>query len=83
MALHSAGGRCLKEAAIGDVNSERARREAVEHVGNTRPAQGENRVQAAMRRYLGASFFHDTESKPKSAGGTKKGKAGKGKKTAD
>ena len=30
-----------------------------------------------MRRYLGASFFHDTESKPKSAGETK-GKAGEG-----
>jgi hypothetical protein len=53
---------------MGDVNSERARREAAEHVGNTRPTEGENRVQAAMRRYLGASYFHDTEAEPRPTG---------------
>ena len=44
---------------MSDVNKEQARREAVENVGNRPPTEGENRVQAAMRRYLGAEVFHE------------------------
>lgn len=44
---------------MSDVNKEKARREAVENVGNRPPTEGENRVQAAMRRYLGAEVFHE------------------------
>jgi hypothetical protein len=49
---------------MGDVNSERARREAAETVGNQRPSTGENRVQAAMRRYLGAEIFDELQPEP-------------------
>lgn len=44
---------------MSDVNKERAQHEAVENVGNRPPTEGENRVQAAMRRYLGAEVFHE------------------------
>ncbi|MDF2146518.1 hypothetical protein [Knoellia sp. p5-6-4] len=44
---------------MSDVNSERARHEARESVGNRPPREGENRVEAAMRRYLGAEMFDE------------------------
>ena len=56
---------------MGDVNSERARREAVETVGNQRPSTGENRVQAAMRRYLGAEIFDELQPEPSAEAATK------------
>ena len=56
---------------MGDVNSERARHEAVETVGNQRPSTGENRVQAAMRRYLGAEIFDELHPEPSTEAATK------------
>jgi hypothetical protein len=56
---------------MGDVNSERARREARETVGNQRPTTGENRVQAAMRRYLGAEIFDELNPEPSEGAATK------------
>ncbi|HEY7719880.1 MAG TPA: hypothetical protein VH915_14050 [Pedococcus sp.] len=50
---------------MGEVEKEKARREAVEHVAGVPPTEGENRVQAAMRRYLGAQAFHDTHEPAK------------------
>jgi hypothetical protein len=52
---------------MSDVNSERARHEARESVGNRPPREGETRTEAAMRRYLGAEMFdelHRPEKKP-------------------
>jgi hypothetical protein len=52
---------------MSDVNSERARHEARESVGNRPPREGENRVESAMRRYLGAEMFdelHRPEKEP-------------------
>jgi hypothetical protein len=43
-----------KEPGMGDLSNERIEREARDAVGAQRPTTGENRVQAAMRRYLGA-----------------------------
>lgn len=53
---------------MSDVNKEQARREAVENVGNRPPTEGENRVQAAMRRYLGAEVFHEVHPPEKAKG---------------
>ena len=39
---------------MGDIENEKAGREARDAVGAQRPTTGENRVQAGMRRYLGA-----------------------------
>ena len=44
---------------MSDVNSERARHEARESVGNRPPREGETAVEAAMRRYLGAEMFDE------------------------
>lgn len=53
---------------MGDIQNEQAGREARDAVGAQRPDAGENRVQAAMRRYLGAVLSHshkrDHEEKP-------------------
>lgn len=46
---------------MGDIESERAGREARDAVGAQRPTTGENRVQAAMRRYLGAVSFRSRD----------------------
>ena len=52
---------------MSDVNSERARHEARESVGNRPPREGENRVEAAMRRYLGAEMFDELHRPEKKA----------------
>jgi hypothetical protein len=57
-------GASSKEAAMSDVNSERAGHEARESVGNRPPKEGETRVEAAMRRYLGAEMFDELHPKP-------------------
>lgn len=49
---------------MSDVNSERASHEARESVGNRPPKEGETRVEAAMRRYLGAEMFDELHPKP-------------------
>ncbi len=49
---------------MSDVNSERASHEARESVGNRPPREGETRVEAAMRRYLGAEMFDELHPKP-------------------
>ena len=43
-----------KEPDMGDISDEQIGREARDSVGAQRPTTGENRVLAAMRRYLGA-----------------------------
>jgi hypothetical protein len=48
---------------MSDVNSERAGHEARESVGNRPPREGETRVEAAMRRYLGAEMFDELHPK--------------------
>lgn len=42
---------------MSDVNSERIRHEAVESVGARPPKDSDDRVQGAMRRYLGSAAF--------------------------
>lgn len=64
---------------MSDVNSERARHEARESVGNRPPKEGETRVEAAMRRYLGAEMFDELHPKPP----TKKAARKAAKKTAE
>jgi hypothetical protein len=54
---------------MGDVNSERARHEARESVGNRPPREGESRTEAAMRRYLGAEMFDELHRPEKKAQG--------------
>jgi len=54
---------------MGDVNSERARHEARESVGNRPPREGESRTEAAMRRYLGAEMFDELHRPEKKAHG--------------
>ena len=49
---------------MSNVNSERAGHEARESVGNRPPREGETRVEAAMRRYLGAEMFDELHPKP-------------------
>jgi hypothetical protein len=59
---------------MSDVNSERARHEARESVGNRPPREGETAVEAAMRRYLGAEMFdelHRPEKEPEKKPGKK------------
>ena len=51
---------------MGDIQNERAGREARDAVGAQRPDTGENRVQAAMRRYLGAVLSHSRDKDHKS-----------------
>lgn len=46
---------------MGDIDKGRIEREARDAVGAHRPTTGENRVQAAMRRYLGAVAFRSQE----------------------
>jgi hypothetical protein len=62
---------------MSDVNSERARHEARESVGNRPPREGETAVEAAMRRYLGAEMFdelHRPEKEPEKKPEKKPGK---------
>ena len=62
---------------MSDVNSERARHEARESVGNRPPREGETAVEAAMRRYLGAEMFdelHRPEKKSEKKPGKKPAK---------
>lgn len=49
---------------MGDLSNERIEREARDAVGAQRPTTGENRVQAAMRRYLGAVASRARDKKP-------------------
>ena len=53
---------------MADIQNEQAGREARDAVGAQRPDTGENRAQAAMRRYLGAVISHsqnrDHDEKP-------------------
>jgi hypothetical protein len=59
---------------MSDVNSERARQEARESVGNRAPREGETAVEAAMRRFLGAEMFdelHRPEKGPEKKPGRK------------
>jgi hypothetical protein len=58
---------------MSDVNSERARHEARESVGNRPPREGETGVEAAMRRYLGAEMFEELH-RPEKAEGKKPAK---------
>ncbi len=44
-----------KETVMNNINDKRIGREARDEVGASPPTSGENRVQAAMRRYLGAA----------------------------
>ena len=46
---------------MGDIENEKAGREARDAVGAQRPTTGENRVQAGMRRYLGAIASHSRD----------------------
>ena len=57
-------GRCLGAPAwegevMARIDDERAGHEARDSVAAQPPAVGENRVQAAMRRYLGAAAWRD------------------------
>jgi len=49
---------------MGDLSNERIGREARDAVGAQRPTTGENRVQAAMHRYLGAVASRARDKKP-------------------
>jgi len=49
---------------MGELSNERIEREARDAVGAHRPTTGENRVQAAMRRYLGAVAFRARGKEP-------------------
>jgi hypothetical protein len=49
---------------MGDIGNEQIGREARAAVGAHRPTIGENRVQAAMRRYLGAVAFRTHGKEP-------------------
>lgn len=46
---------------MGAIDKERMGREARDAVGSERPTTGENRVQSAMRRYLGAVAFRSQD----------------------
>lgn len=46
---------------MGDMDKERMGREARDTVGAQRPAMGENRVQSAVRCYLGAVAFRSQD----------------------
>lgn len=47
---------------MGDIGNERIGREALDAIGARRPTTGENSVQSAMRRYLGAVAFRSRDS---------------------
>jgi hypothetical protein len=49
---------------MGDISDEQIGREARDAVGAQRPTTGENRVQAAMRRYLGAVASRTRDKEP-------------------
>ena len=49
---------------MGDISDEQIGREARDSVGAQRPTTGENRVQAAMRRYLGAVASRTRDKEP-------------------
>jgi hypothetical protein len=53
-----------KEPDMGDISDEQIGREARDAVGAQRPTTGENRVQAAMRRYLGAVASRTRDKEP-------------------
>ena len=53
-----------KEPGMGDISNKRIGREARDAVGARRPTTGENRVQAAMRRYLGAVASRARDKEP-------------------
>jgi hypothetical protein len=46
---------------MGDIENEKVGREARDAVGAQRPTTGENRVQAGIRRYLGAIASHSRD----------------------
>lgn len=50
---------------MSDIDRERARKEAADAITSRPPSEGESRVQAAMRRYLGASLFTHTRDRSK------------------
>jgi hypothetical protein len=49
---------------MGDISDEQIGREARDSVGAQRPTTGENRVLAAMRRYLGAVASRTRDKEP-------------------
>jgi len=53
-----------KEPDMGDISDEQIGREARDAVGARRPTSGENRVLAAMRRYLGAVASRTRDKEP-------------------
>jgi hypothetical protein len=53
-----------KEPDMGDISDEQIGREARDSVGAQRPTTGENRVLAAMRRYLGAVASRTRDKEP-------------------
>jgi hypothetical protein len=53
-----------KEPDMGDTSDEQIGREARDAVGARRPTTGENRVLAAMRRYLGAVASRTRDKEP-------------------
>jgi hypothetical protein len=53
-----------KEPDMGDISDEQIGREARDAVSARRPTSGENRVQAAMRRYLGAVASRTRDKEP-------------------
>jgi hypothetical protein len=53
-----------KEPDMGDISDEQIGREARDAVSARRPTTGENRVQAAMRRYLGAVASRTRDKEP-------------------
>ena len=50
-----------------DIDSERIRREAADAVGSRLPEASQQRVEAAMRRYLGTSMFEMLKESPSEA----------------
>jgi hypothetical protein len=50
---------------MSDIERERVRKEAADAITSRPPSEGESRVQAAMRRYLGASLFTNTRNRSK------------------
>ena len=53
-----------KESDMGDISDEQIGREARDSVGAQRPTTDENRVLAAMRRYLGAVASRTRDKEP-------------------
>lgn len=57
---------------MGDISDKRIGREARDEVGAQPPTTGENRVQAAMRRYLSAVASRGRDKEPGETGKLKK-----------